>query len=64
MKLGKNTRIDFNTRYRLTGKNAASLSRTESTAGDYVGKWSGETGEIVPPDSRVKRIIEAVHRRF
>lgn len=56
--------IDFNTRYRLTGKNAASLSRTESTAGDYVGKWSGETGEIVPPDSRVKRIIEAVHRRF
>ena len=55
---------DFNTRYRLTGKNAASLSRTESTAGDYVGKWSGETGEIVPPDSRIKHIIEAVHRRF
>ena len=55
---------DFNTRYRLTGKNAASLSRTESTAGAHVGKWSGETGEIVPPDSRVKRIIEAVNRRF
>ena len=55
---------DFNTRYRLTGKNAASLSRTESTAGDYVGKWSGETGEIVPPDSRIKHIIEAVNRRF
>lgn len=55
---------DFNTRYRLTGKNAASLSRTESTAGAHVGKWSGETGEIVPSDSRIKRIIEVVHRRF
>lgn len=55
---------DFNTRYRLTGKNAASLSRTESTAGAHVGKWSGETGEIVPPDSRIKHIIEAVNRRF
>lgn len=55
---------DFNTRYRLTGKNAASLSRTESTAGAHVGKWSGETGEIVPSDSRIKHIIEAVHRRF
>lgn len=55
---------DFNTRYRLTGKNAASLSRTESTAGAHVGKWSGETGEIVPSDSRIKRIIDAVHRRF
>ncbi|HPL70848.1 MAG TPA: hypothetical protein PLM50_02315 [Rectinema sp.] len=55
---------DFNTRYRLTGKNAASLSRTESTAGAHVGKWSGETGEIVPSDSRIKHIIEAVNRRF
>lgn len=55
---------DFNTRYRLTGKNAASLSRTESTAGAHVGRWSGETGEIVPSDSRNRRIIEAVHRRF
>lgn len=56
--------VDFNTRYRLTGKNAASLSRTESTAGAHVGKWSGETGEIVPPDSSIKHIIDAVHRRF
>lgn len=55
---------DFNKRYRLTGKNAASLSRTESTAGAHVGKWSGETGEIIPPDSRIKHIIEAVNRRF
>ena len=55
---------DFNTRYSLTGKNAASLSRTESTAGAHVGRWSGETGEIVPSDSRIKRIIEVVHRRF
>lgn len=55
---------DFNTRYHLTGKNAASLSRTESTAGAHVGRWSGETGEIIPSDSRIKRIIEVVHRRF
>lgn len=55
---------EFNKHYGLSGKDAASYSRTTSTSGDVVGEWSGETGESEGTDSRVKRIINIANRRF